>query len=74
MKLANLNSTNMTITEILKHPYINISAIAHDLWPDKPKANATALLHSKLGNKQGNRITEEDEKKIKNILKNICIY
>lgn len=59
--------------ELFETGLLNVSKLAFLLWPEKSKASAASCLHNKINGINGNSITIEDKKNIKNILNRLLI-
>jgi hypothetical protein len=54
--------------ELLKEGFINSSALAMKLWPDKTKPNAAAKLRNKIYKVNGNSLNVTDKARVKDII------
>lgn len=56
--------------EILSNGLINLSQLAHKMWPERTKKNAANLLRMKVKKVNGNSLSLNDVANISEIIKN----
>ncbi len=57
------------IYKLIDMKLISLRKLGSMMWPDIPATQAGVKLNMKVNKIQGNRLTEEDQKIIENILK-----